>query len=117
MRALLAAGTKTPIVFAIMYDPIGDGFVQSLARPGGGATGLSMVGTDIESKRVEVLKDAVPGVTKLLILHDPTMGGTALPDVTAVAKSLELQFIVSEADDPTKFAKTSPTHRPRVSMP
>jgi putative ABC transport system substrate-binding protein len=105
MRALLATGTKTPIVFAILYDPISDRFVQSLARPGGNATGLSMVGTDIETKRVEVLKDAVPAVTKLMILHDPTMGTTALADVKVVAKSLGLQFIVSEAHDPAKFAE------------
>jgi putative tryptophan/tyrosine transport system substrate-binding protein len=105
MRALLATGTKTPIVFAILYDPISDGFVQSLARPGGNATGLSMVGTDIETKRVEVLKDAAPAVTKLMILHDPTMGTTALADVKVVAKSIGLQFIVSEADDPAKFAE------------
>ena len=105
LRALLATGAKTPIVFAILNDPIADGFVQSLARPGGNVTGMSMVGSDIETKRVEVLKDAVPAVTKLLLLHDPTMGATALADVKAVAKSLGLQFIVSEADDPAKFAE------------
>jgi ABC-type uncharacterized transport system substrate-binding protein len=105
LRALLATGTKTPIVFAILNDPIADGFVQSLARPGGNVTGLSMVGGDIETKRVEVLKDAVPAVTKLMLLHDPTMGATALADVKAVAESLGLQFIVSEADDPAKFAE------------
>jgi putative tryptophan/tyrosine transport system substrate-binding protein len=105
VRALLATGTKTPIVFAILNDPISDGFVQSLARPGGNATGLSMAGTDIEGKRVEVLKDAVPTVTKLIILHDPTMGTTALAGVEAVAKSLALQFIVSEVDNPAKFAE------------
>ena len=44
VRALLAANTKTPIVFAILADPISDGFVQSLARPGGNITGLSMSG-------------------------------------------------------------------------
>ena len=105
VRALLATGMKTPIVFAILNDPISDGFVQSLARPGGNATGLSMAGTDIEGKRIEVLKDAVPTVTKLIILHDPTMGATALAGVEAVAKSLALQFIVGEVDDPTKFAE------------
>jgi len=104
MRALLATGMKTPIVFAILNDPIGDGFVQSLARPGGNVTGLSMAGTDIEGKRVEVLKDAVPTVTKLMILHDPTMGPTALAEIEAVAKALGLKFIVSEASDPAKYA-------------
>lgn len=104
MRALLATGTKTPIVFAILNDPVGDGFVQSLARPGGNVTGLSMAGTDMEGKRVEVLKDAVPTVTKLMILHDPTMGTTGLEDVEAVAKAKALKFVVSEANDPAKYA-------------
>jgi putative ABC transport system substrate-binding protein len=104
MHALLATGTKTPIVFAILNDPVTDGFVQSLARPGGNVTGLSMAGTDIEGKRVEVLKDAVPAVTNLMILHDPTMGTTALADVQAAAKTLALITIVSEANDPTKYA-------------
>jgi putative tryptophan/tyrosine transport system substrate-binding protein len=104
MRALVATGMKTPIVFAILNDPISDGFVQSLAQPGGNVTGLSMAGTDIESKRVEVLKDAVPAVTKLMILHDPTMGTTALADVKAAAKALALKSVISEANDPEKYA-------------
>ena len=103
MHALVSTGTKTPIVFAILNDPVSDGFVQSLARPGGNVTGLSMAGTDIEGKRVEVLKDAVPAVTKLMILHDPTMGPTALADVQAAAKTLALITVVSEANDPTKY--------------
>jgi putative tryptophan/tyrosine transport system substrate-binding protein len=49
VRALLATGTKMPIVFAILSDPIGDGFIKSLAQPGGNLTGLSMAGTDLES--------------------------------------------------------------------
>jgi len=64
VQALREAGVKTPIVFAILSDPIGDGFVQSLARPGGNITGLSMAGTDLESKRLEILKEAVPTLKK-----------------------------------------------------
>lgn len=105
LRALLATGTKTPIVFAILTDPVSDGFVQSLSRPGGNVTGLSMAGTDMEGKRVEVLKDAVPSVRKVMILHDPTMGATALEEVKTAAKSLALQFIVNEIDDPAKFSE------------
>jgi putative ABC transport system substrate-binding protein len=66
VRAVLATGTKTPIVFAILNDPISDGFVKSLALPGGNVTGLSMAGTDLESKRLEVLKDAAPAVAKVM---------------------------------------------------
>jgi putative ABC transport system substrate-binding protein len=58
VRALLATQTKTPIVFAIHSDPVGDGVIESLARPGGNITGLSMANSNLESKRLEVLKDA-----------------------------------------------------------
>jgi putative tryptophan/tyrosine transport system substrate-binding protein len=71
---LLEAKVSSPIVFAILSDPISDGFVQSLARPGGNLTGLSMVGTDLESKRLQIFKDGVPAITKAMLLHDPTMG-------------------------------------------
>jgi putative tryptophan/tyrosine transport system substrate-binding protein len=104
VRALLATGTKTPIVFAILNDPVGDGLVKSLAQPGGNITGLSMAGTDLESKRIEVLKDAVPTLAKLMILHDPSMGGTALAEVQAAVQTLSLQSVVVEASEPASFA-------------
>src|ERR1700680_1118982 len=59
VHALMAAQASAPIVFAIVGDPIGNGVVESLARPGRNVTGLSMSNTDLESKRVEVWKDAV----------------------------------------------------------
>jgi putative ABC transport system substrate-binding protein len=59
----MTAQASAPIVFAIVGDPIGDGIVDSLARPGRNVTGLSMSNTDLESKRVEVLKDAVPSLS------------------------------------------------------
>ena len=56
VRALLEAKVSSPIVFAILSDPISDGFVQSLARPGGNLTGLSMVGTDLEEQAITDLE-------------------------------------------------------------
>jgi len=106
VRALLAAKTKTPIVFAILADPISDGFVQSLARPGGNITGLSMSGTDLESKRLEVLKHAVPAISKVMVLHDPSMGPTGLSEVKTGARFLGLELFVVEASDDAKFTET-----------
>lgn len=103
VRALLATGTKMPIVFAILNDPIGDGFIKSLAQPGGNLTGLSMAGTDLESKRLEVLKDSVPAASNVMILHDPSMGGTALADVQAGARALALKFVVVELGDAANY--------------
>jgi putative ABC transport system substrate-binding protein len=104
VRAVMGTGTKTPIVFAILNDPIGDGFIANLARPGGNITGLSMAGTDLESKRLEVLKDAAPAVAKVMILHDPSMGSTGLAAVEAAARALGLQSVLVEAADPAKLA-------------
>ena len=106
VRALLATKTKTPIVFAILSDPISDGFVQSLARPGGNITGLSMSGTDLESKRLEVLKNAVSTLNKVMILHDPSLGSTGLSEVKTAARFLGLELFVVETSDDAKFAET-----------
>jgi putative ABC transport system substrate-binding protein len=104
MHAIVATGTQTPIVFAILSDPIGDGFVQSLARPGGNITGLSMSDTDLESKRLEILKDAFPTLAKVMILHDPSMGPQGLSVVQADAQALGLQSVVFDAAEGAKLA-------------
>jgi putative tryptophan/tyrosine transport system substrate-binding protein len=103
IRALLDAGTKTPIVFAIHSDPVGDGIVESLARPGGNVTGLSMANSNLESKRLEVLKDAFSALKRVMILHDPTMGASALADAQAGALALAVETLIVEAPDPGQF--------------
>ena len=114
VRALLEAKVSSPIVFAILSDPISDGFVQSLARPGGNITGLSMIGTDLESKRLQILKDGVPAVTKVMLLHDPTMGSTiGLEEVKSSARGLGLEIFVGEVADVDKLADITARARPR----
>ena len=108
VRALLAANTKTPIVFAILADPISDGFVQNFARPGGNITGLSMSGTDLESKRLEVLKHAVPTISKVMVLHDPSMGPTGLSEVKTGARFLGLSCSSSRRVTMPNSQKPSP---------
>jgi putative tryptophan/tyrosine transport system substrate-binding protein len=105
LRALLEAKVSSPIVFAILSDPISDGFVQSLARPGGNITGLSMIGTDLESKRLQILKEGVPGITKVMLLHDPTMGSTiGLEQAKSSASGLGLEIVVGKVADVGKLA-------------
>ena len=65
MGALVAADVKTPIVFAIYGDPIGNGVVESLAHPGKNLTGLSMANSHLESKRLELLKEAFPALKRV----------------------------------------------------
>jgi putative tryptophan/tyrosine transport system substrate-binding protein len=103
VRALLEAKVKSPIVFAILNDPISDGFIQSLARPGGNITGLSMSGTDLENKRLEILKDAVPTSTKVMLLHDPSMGPTGLKEARPVARTLGIEILVTDTGDADKI--------------
>ena len=60
-----------PIVFVVVADPVGDGLVKSLARPGGNATGLSFMMTDLSGKRLSLLKEAVPHMSRVAYLTDP----------------------------------------------
>ena len=62
------ATSVIPIVFAVATDPLGSGLVASLARPGGNVTGLSAQGTDLAGKRLELLREVVPGLRRLAIL-------------------------------------------------
>jgi putative ABC transport system substrate-binding protein len=103
VRALQAAEIKSPIVFAIHSDPVGDKAVESLARPGGNVTGLSMLNANLEGKRLEVLKEVLPALNRVLILHDLTMGGSALADAQAAARVLALETQIAEISNSDQF--------------
>jgi len=89
------ATSKTPIVVALMSDPVGTGLVSSLARPGGNITGMSIQSTDLAGKRIELLKEAVPGMRHLGILAYVDYAGTML-DVGAIhaaSRSFNLEAV------------------------
>ena len=89
----LQQATRTvPIVFALVPDPVGAGFVASLARPGGNATGFTNFEYGMSGKWPELLKQVAPGVTRVAVLRDPTvLGGIGqLGAIHAVAPSLHL---------------------------
>jgi putative tryptophan/tyrosine transport system substrate-binding protein len=69
--ALKKLTSSIPIVFVLVPDPIGFGLAQSLARPGGNATGLSLMAVDLSGKRLELLKQAVPTLSRVALLTDP----------------------------------------------
>lgn len=69
-QAAKAATTTTPIVMAFAGDPVGLRIVASLARPGGNVTGMSLAAADLSGKRLELLKEIVPKLTRLTILGD-----------------------------------------------
>ncbi len=74
--------TKTiPIVFAFAADPVGSGLVSSLSHPGGNVTGLTHIGVDLASKRLQLIKDTVPGLSSIALIWDPTMAmSVTLPE-------------------------------------
>jgi putative tryptophan/tyrosine transport system substrate-binding protein len=92
-RAALAATKTIPIIFCRIGDPVGYGLVASLAHPGGNATGVTVFTVALAEKRVEVLRDAVPGLSSLAVLHDPTFppGQIELGQITAAAAALNVQ--------------------------
>ena len=96
--AAMEATSVIPIVFAAAGDPVGTGLVASLARPGGNVTGLSMQQTDLAAKRLELLREVVPGLRRLAILAN--VGGPAvvldMREVEAAARTLGLEVITAE---------------------
>jgi len=89
---------RPPIVFAAAGDPVASGLVTSLARPGGNVTGLSIQQTDLAAKRLELLREVVPGLRRLAILGN--VGGPAvvldMREVEAAARTLGLEVMASE---------------------
>jgi putative tryptophan/tyrosine transport system substrate-binding protein len=70
-KAALGASKTIPIVFSRIGDPVAAGLVASLARPGGNATGVSVLASDLAGKRLQILKDLVPGLTRVAVVHEP----------------------------------------------
>ena len=92
----VAEKTKTiPIVMTVVADPVADGLVQSLGRPGGNVTGLTIISPELSGKRIELLKEAVPRLSRLAVLWNPAnqTHATALRESQATAKALGLQTV------------------------
>ena len=99
-QATLAAKTTTttmPIVMAFDYDPVESGFVASLARPGGNITGLSGINPELSGKRLDLLKQAVPRLTRVAIVWNPAEPNAAfLRETQAAGRGLSMQLQVLE---------------------
>ena len=89
---LLQATRTVPIVFPSVADPVGAGFVDSLARPGGNATGFLLFEYSLGGKWLELLKQIAPGVTRVAVLRDAAASGQGqFGAIQAVAPSLKLE--------------------------
>src|SRR5215475_6205810 len=108
LYAKQATGT-IPIVFVASADPVADGLVTSLARPGGNVTGLSTTAApEIVGKRLELLKQAIPGVTRVAVLWQPGGQGERtnkdlLKGAEVAARALGVRLLVVEARGPEDF--------------
>ena len=93
MMAIQRVNRPVPVVFALVADPVGAGFVDSLARPGGNATGFMLYEYSISGKWLELLKQIAPGVTRVAVLRDPTIptGPAQFSTIQALAPSLGVQ--------------------------
>jgi len=99
--AALAAkkATRTiPIVMAAIADPVGAGLVTSLARPGGNTTGMSLISAELSGKRIGILKEAMPSISRVAVLWNPMNPNTVglLHDTKGAAQSLGIQVQVHE---------------------
>ena len=103
-HAVQRATTTIPIVVPVMDDPVEDGLVASLARPGGNITGLTFIWTELVPKRLALLKEAVPTISRVAILRHPGIHGEhTISDVMNKTKTaaetlgVQLQFVAVQA--------------------
>jgi len=105
-EAAQRATSTIPIVMTIHQDPVGSGLVASLARPGRNVTGLSVLTPELVGKRLQLLKEAVPRISRVAVLLDPAHPTAALQlrEAEVAARSLKVQLQVLEARAPSDFA-------------
>jgi putative tryptophan/tyrosine transport system substrate-binding protein len=100
------AAPNVPVIFVAVSDPIGTGFVQSLAHPGGNATGFINFEATMGSKWLELVRDIAPSVKRVAMLFNPATantgatGGIYLPSMQTGARALGLELIVAPLNDP-----------------
>jgi putative ABC transport system substrate-binding protein len=104
---LLAVTRSMPIVFVAVIDPVGAGFVASLARPGGNATGFTIFEYSMSGKWLELLKEIAPGVTRAAVLRDPAVasGIGQFGAVQIVAPAMGIQLNPIDVRDPGEIER------------
>jgi putative ABC transport system substrate-binding protein len=104
-RAAKAATSEIPIVFAYGGDPVSDGLVASLNRPGGNVTGVTFIGTMLTTKKLELLREIVPGVTDIGLLINPagTLAETQIKDMKAAVHGFGQRLHVANVSSQSEF--------------
>ena len=127
------ATTTVPIVMISIGDPVRAGLVPSLARPGGNITGNTILGPDVGAKRLQILKEVIPTVSRVAFLFNPdnasnvlqleeiqaaapTLGVTVIPVSVSPRIEFETAFVAMMQERPDAFAMTAePTHQIRIA--
>src|SRR4051812_26780393 len=110
------ATSVIPIVFTTVGDPVGNKLVASLARPGGNVTGLSVQATDLSSKRLELLREVVPGFRRLAVLANVGNPGVVLEvdELQTAVRTLDIELAVLEIRRPEEIAPVLEASRSRA---
>ena len=117
VRAAKDATTSIPIVMAHGGDPVAQGFVASLARPGGNVTGVANLSAELSGKRLEFLKDVSPKLFRVAVLWNPDAPGPSLgfKELEGAAKSIDVPLESLRVRDPKEFEATFKKAKERAS--
>ena len=101
IEAARRATSAIPIVMAAVADPLGSGLVASLARPGGNITGLTALSTELAGKRLQLVSELVPKVTRVAVLahHGTSATRLFLEEMRAAAQHIKIQLVVQEVNE------------------
>ena len=108
-QAFKSASLQVPIVFTASDDPVASGIVQSLARPGGMFTGVTLMSPELAAKRLEFLRMALPSLQRVAILYDPEHRATYMTDMKAAAERMSVDFLPIRFNEPAEFPSTFAT--------
>ncbi len=108
------ATTTIPVVVPVMGDPVGDGLVASLARPGGNITGLTFLGPELVPKRIELLKEALPSISRVVVLWHPGANSERatkdmLRETEAAARAVGVQLRFADVRGADEFDRAFST--------
>jgi ABC-type uncharacterized transport system substrate-binding protein len=105
LPAVKSATSTIPIVFVSLGDPVTEGWVASLGRPGGNLTGVAGLSSELTGKRLELLREFLPSLSKIAVLWNPANSaeGAAVTATETAARSIGMSLVVEHAGDPGEF--------------
>jgi putative tryptophan/tyrosine transport system substrate-binding protein len=101
---MVQTGTKVPVVFALVVDPVRIGYVASLARPGGNITGFASIDYGLNGKLLELLKEIAPGVTRALVFQTPGFSGQ-FDAIQQAAPAMGVEVWLADPSDPGEIER------------